>query len=157
MREETITFATTRFGLLEAAVSALVTFPDGLLGFESARRFLAVPHGDGETPFVWLQSVDTPDLAFLLMPPAAVPNVPGYTALLPREIDIACWVIVTVPPGRPRDMTANLAGPLQINMTSRIGRQLVLATEDERMTAVRHRLFPKVAVASSQPAQANLR
>ncbi|MBI4795587.1 MAG: flagellar assembly protein FliW, partial [Deltaproteobacteria bacterium] len=35
-------------------------------------------------------------------------------------------VILTIPQGLPQDMTANLMGPLLINLANRRGKQLVL-------------------------------
>ena len=129
---------TERFGALTLSEDALVTFPEGLLGFADARRFVLVPHGP-DTPFVWLQSAERPDLAFLLLPPAVA--FPEYASVVPFEIgpDATLWAIVTVPAGKPRDMTANLLGPLVVDEAARQGQQIVLS--DERFTT-KHRVFP---------------
>ena len=131
---------TTRFGLLSVDRNALITFEDGLLGFEELRRFVAVPHGP-DTPFVWLQSAERPDLAFLLLPPAYV--FPGYPPGYPPDVPpgAALWVIVTVPPSRPHDMTANLLGPLVVEPETGRGRQIVL---DGERFSTKHRVFPAV-------------
>ena len=59
---------TTRFGLIQACESDLITIPDGLLGFRSFTQYLLLPD-----PVVaglsWLQSVTAPELAFALVPP----------------------------------------------------------------------------------------
>jgi flagellar assembly factor FliW len=51
----------TRFGDVELADEAVVEFPSGLIGL-SGHRYALLPHGpDGV--FVWLHSMDDPDLA----------------------------------------------------------------------------------------------
>ncbi|RMG24439.1 MAG: flagellar assembly protein FliW, partial [Armatimonadetes bacterium] len=52
------------------------------------------------------------------------------------------YVILSIPPGRPHEMTANLAGPLLINVVKRTACQVVV--EDERWTT-KHRVFPETA------------
>lgn len=53
--------------------------------------------------------------------------------------DLKILVILTISPGRPQDMTANLMGPVAINLKNRRGRQLVM--EDPRFSH-KHRLLP---------------
>jgi flagellar assembly factor FliW len=51
----------TRFGDVELSDEAVVEFPSGLIGL-SGHRYALLPHGpDGV--FVWLHSMDDPDLA----------------------------------------------------------------------------------------------
>nr|CAA9237377.1 hypothetical protein AVDCRST_MAG63-1386 [uncultured Armatimonadetes bacterium] len=143
-----IEIETTRFGRLTADEEALLTFPDGLPGFAGARRFVPVPHGD-DSPFVWLQSAERPELAFLLLSPGGA--FPDYAPPLPADTapDAALWVIVTVPPGDARAMTANLLGPLVIEGQARRGRQIIL---DGDRYSTKHRVLP--AGASSAGAAA---
>ena len=139
------TLETTRFGALEVDEASLLTFAEGLLGFDDVRRFVLVPHGP-DTPFAWLQSAERPDLACLLLPPFVA--FPDYApAVSPSEAgpDALLWVILRVPEGNPRDMTANLLGPLVIDEKTRQGRQLVL--NDDRYST-RHRVFPAEAPAA---------
>jgi flagellar assembly factor FliW len=49
--------------------------------------------------------------------------------------EISIFVIVTIPPGEPENMTANLLGPLVVNTQTRLARQLVL---DERRYSHRY-------------------
>ena len=139
---ETLQIETTRFGTVSADPEAVLTFDSGLIGFEDLRRFVAVPH-DPDSPFVWLQSAERPDTAFLLLPPDFV--FPGYGPKLPPDLPAEgrLWVIVTVPPGRPHDMTANLIGPVVVDPATNRGRQIVLDDGDRFTT--KHRVFPAVA------------
>ena len=141
-----LTIDTTRFGPLEVAEEAVLHFEEGLIGFPEMRRFVAVPHADA-APFVWLQSVERADLAFLLLRPEVVR--PDYAPPLPPDVpsDAALWAIVTVPAGRAGDMTVNLLGPVAV--WGNAARQLVL--DGDRFAAC-HRVFP--AAERQQPATA---
>lgn len=139
--------ATTRFGDLVVDESRVLRFPEGLPGFPAETEWVLVPHAaDGASPFVWLQSARRADLAFLLMPPALA--FPDYAPPLPPDVDGAAasgaslWVVVTVPAGDPRAMTANLLGPIVLEEGARRGRQVVLG--DDRYTT-RHPVFPSGA------------
>jgi flagellar assembly factor FliW len=108
---------------------AILTFPEGLIGFSDARTFVLLEPGRTESPFRRLVSVDAPEVGFVVCDPDAL--APGYTAELPVT-DVppehrAVLVIVTVPPDA-REMTANLMAPLVLDRRSRSGRQLVLDT-----------------------------
>lgn len=123
----------TRFGSLDIPSDKLITFPDGLLGFENLTRYAILEHDSG-TPFKWLQSVDEPDLAFVIVDPYEFK--PDYAVELGRDDVVklglkepgaaAVYVLVVIP-NNPAAMTANLQGPLVLNSERRVGRQVVLA------------------------------
>jgi flagellar assembly factor FliW len=140
-----MTLTGTRFGDIDFEVEDVVTFSDGLVGFPDTQRFVLVCVKP-ESPFRWLQSLDEPDLAFLVADP--IHFVPDYQ-LVVAEAEVAglglgddspplVFVTANVPRGRPEEMTLNLAGPLVVNAVSRQARQVVV--EDEAYT-VRHRVF----------------
>ena len=54
---------TTRFGAIEVQEDQVITLVEGLLGFSEARRFTLLDDEIGE-PFQWLQSLESPPLAF---------------------------------------------------------------------------------------------
>ena len=73
---------TTRFGPVEVDESRLIEIPAGLLGFSSFKTFsLLQPDENGV--FFWLQSVETPDLAFVVTDPALW--VPDFQATIRKE------------------------------------------------------------------------
>jgi flagellar assembly factor FliW len=127
---------TTRFGTVEVGNDRLMDFPAGLLGFSSYTRFaLLQPDEDGI--FYWLQSVDSAELAFVVTDPGRWCD--EYEATVRREhmdlldleslTDARVFVIVN----KYDDMlTANLQGPLVINLRNRRGMQIVLS--DQRWT-----------------------
>ena len=122
---------TTRFGVVEIDAQRIITFPAGLLGFSSFKRY-AVLQPDEDGIFYWLQCIDCPELAFVVTDPALW--APGYQATIRREqmehLELASldearvFVIVN---RYDRTLTANLQGPLVINAGTRQGMQLVLA------------------------------
>jgi flagellar assembly factor FliW len=132
---------TTRFGPVEVDESRLIEIPAGLLGFSSYKTFsLLQPDENGV--FFWLQSVETPDLAFVVTDPALW--VPDYQATIRKEQmeelglgetgDAQVLVIVNK---REKSLTANLQGPIIINTANRRAMQLVLA---EKKWSTRHEL-----------------
>ena len=126
------TIASDVLGPLTVPPSSVIRFPAGLFGFPECRAFVLVPSArDG---IYWLQSADHPSLAFVLVDPFAVTT--GFAVDLQpadlAELDageasaIAVLAIVTLPrPGeRP---TANLQGPLALNLAAGLGKQLAAA------------------------------
>lgn len=136
---------TSRFGELEIPESLIIQMTKPVLGFEELRRYVIVETRDFE-PFKWFQSVDDPEVAFVLVNPLLF--FPDYAIEVnPREIDelhvdnvrdVVTYAIVTIPSEYTR-MTANLQGPLLINTRTNLGKQLVLVNSSYR---IRHSLFP---------------
>jgi flagellar assembly factor FliW len=129
--------ASDRFGDIEVDTTQVLHFPEGLLGFPDARRF-AMFDPQGTDTYYWLQSVDDPSLAFLTVVPWVF--CPEYEPELPPEDEerlgleaptdaiVLCLLTVHREAGveRPSGITANLLGPLVVNATTRLGRQVVL-------------------------------
>ena len=67
MTTETITLESTRFGQLEIPHDAVVEFPNGLIGL-GGRRYALLARSEDAT-FVWLHSLEDPDLALPLTNP----------------------------------------------------------------------------------------
>jgi len=126
---------TTRFGRLEMEQSRIIHFPAGLLGFPANKDFVILEHKPN-SPFCWLQSVDSPALAFVLTNPFLV-QTDYLEGLSPTEKEIfgqgengsqkVVFVLVTIPRGEPEKMTVNLLGPLVIDIATKTGSQVVLA------------------------------
>ena len=131
--EATIKAASTRFGEIEVAGDKVVTMTSPVPGFPDSRRFVLWLQKP-DSPLMWLHSLDEPDLAFVVMQPAAL--ISGYQPAIPAPVrdelqcrpgdEVEVLVILTIPHGRPLEMTANLLGPIVVNVTARLGRQLVL-------------------------------
>ena len=56
---------TSRFGEIEAAEESIIQFAAGIPAFEEEREFIIIPYEEG-SPYVFMQSVKTPELAFLM-------------------------------------------------------------------------------------------
>lgn len=147
----TLAIKTTRFGELAFEKDDLVTFVGGIVGFPDLRQFVLIQHQEG-SPYRWLQSVDDGSVAFLVVNPTEF--VPGYAPEMPQNAALQLglaedtprlvYTIVTIPRGRPDEMTVNLAGPVVVNAETGQAVQVVL--EDERYP-IRHRVFASQAAA----------
>lgn len=147
---ERMTIITRQFGSIDYAEEAVITFPEGLLGFERMHRFLLIDQPEVE-PLRWLQSLDEPQIAFTVIEPELVfPDFKVHLTASDREglglaagVEPRLLVLVTVPKD-PADMTANLMGPLVLHPQNRLGRQLVLHDSPH---GTRERLIPGAASA----------
>ncbi|MCC6446109.1 MAG: flagellar assembly protein FliW [Armatimonadetes bacterium] len=112
---------------------SVLTLPDGLLGFDHLTRYVVLSDND-KSAFRWLQSLEDPAVAFLLIDPWCFR--PDYGPEIRNE-DVAAlgirpesakivYAIVTIPPGQPEAMTANLLGPIVINVSAQTGRQVIV-------------------------------
>lgn len=131
-----ITIHTSRFGAITVSDDVLVTLPAGIIGFPEATRFVVLDH-DRPAPFKWLQAVDAPDLAFAIMDPVDLSC--DYSITLSDEdikelcvhehVQFAIFVILTVRSAEADGTTANLRGPVLVNMQTRTGKQVVLVED----------------------------
>jgi flagellar assembly factor FliW len=129
----TVTIESQALGRMTVSADRIITFASGLPGFPEARRF-ALINDHLEPPFYCLQCVDIPSLAFVVADPAAlvmdyrpkngVNTLKELQASSPEELQVL--VTLTIPPGRPREMTANLMSPLLINPEQGLGKQVVI-------------------------------
>lgn len=123
-----------RLGDLDVDDDKVLTFPEGLLGFPGHAHFVMVDI-DGGDAYRWLQSVDDPALAFLaVIPwhffPDYEPEIDGVTETEldlhdPGDAIVLC--LISIREDADPAITANLLGPLIVNTTTRVGRQVVLA------------------------------
>ena len=128
---------TTRFGILHVREDQVIDVPTGILGFPEDKRYLLFSHQEG-SPFWWFQSLDHGALAFVLIDPFLIKTdyelemSPEDTARLQLEKgeeglkEIQPMVLVSISRGEPRVITANLLGPIVINLNKRVARQVVL-------------------------------
>ena len=138
---------TTRFGDIDVPESGLIELPDGVLGFPESKRYVLLEHDSEGTPFRWLQSVDDPNLAFIVIDPNLL--VDDYVIEFDDETaeNFGCqtvseqfgmMAIVNVPREEPIKMTANVRAPIIVHLEKRIGWQVVLPNDNY---PIRHRIF----------------
>ncbi|MBI5360795.1 MAG: flagellar assembly protein FliW [Planctomycetes bacterium] len=137
--------STTRFGEIEITTEDIYGFPDGILGFPEVKQYVILDNSNGG-PFRWLQALDVPSLAFVVIDPLLFH--PDYKVEVKKE-DIASieigdvedgfvLVILTVPGENPADITANLLGPLIFNSRKMLAKQIVLTGSNYE---TKHRVF----------------
>ncbi len=113
-----------QFGELDYDSRHEITFPQGLIGFERTTRFLLV-NDESATPFLWLVSLEDPDLCFPLIDPQLV--LPGYAvAGVAPDATVLNLVALRTP---LEDSTVNLRSPVVIGKDPQVGRQLVLESD----------------------------
>jgi len=127
---------TTRFGTIEVDSDAIITFTQPILGFQEFRRFVLLP-GPADDNICWLQSVESKELAFILMDPKAM--IPDYKVeLRPHELselavnspdELQIYTMVVVPQDRSKVRT-NLKAPILISPKHRLGKQTILDRSD---------------------------
>ena len=126
-----VTVHSDLLGPLVVDPSSLIAFPAGLYGFPECRSFVLVRTArDG---VYWLQSADHTALAFLLVDPFTI--APGFAVdLAPSDLadlqadeasSVAVLAIVTLPATRGARPTANLQGPLALNLGAQRAKQIV--------------------------------
>lgn len=107
-----------------------IVLPLGLLGFEQIKNFVLLTDPEAE-PFLWLQVVNDPGLAFLVVSPFLVKadyrpdlseqDVEFLDVASPE--DVLMFNIVTV---RPNGVsTVNLKGPIVLNRRTLVGKQII--------------------------------
>jgi len=112
---------------------AEITLPAGLMGFPEVKK-LELIHNIEELPFRWLRSTEDRGLAFVVVHPDGL--IPDYQLELTDEDasdlglsdsnDALVLNIVTVRKGGLAEATVNLIGPIVVNRSTCIGRQVVL-------------------------------
>lgn len=108
----------------------VIHLPGGLLGFERIKKYVLLSNPD-EAPFLWLQMLDDPNLAFLVVSPCVV--VADYKPEISEEDteflglqspqDALVFNIVTIQPDGPASV--NLKGPIVLNRFTLVGKQVV--------------------------------
>lgn len=128
---------TKPFGAMKIDERQILSFPEGILGFEKYNEFALIEENE-ESPFKWLQSLSELDLAFIVIQPDLF--APDYKPVIGQEdletIQLAqieegvVMTIVTIPNDNPRMMTANLQGPVIINPKNRMAKQCISKNEN---------------------------
>lgn len=148
-QKQMVRFKSEKLGEIEYDETQVISFSEGMLGFPDYTRYVLVQSEKG--PFVWLQSLDEPTLAFVVMDPWLYlpeyePDIPDADVeelefRAPYNMSVFC--VVTVPPN-PEEATINLMGPVVVNLDTGQARQVAILNSEY---TTRHRL---VNPASSQ-------
>ena len=131
--------ATSRFGEIDIQEDRIIHMPHGMLGFPDRRAFTIFQHNP-DSPFYWFQSIDHPELAFVIVNPFLFK--PDYDVDVAYALKDMSWdadmaekalelyVVVNIPKGSPENMSANLIGPILINVEACQAVQMVLTDSE---------------------------
>jgi flagellar assembly factor FliW len=131
--------STTNFGELEIDEKAIITFEEGLPGFEDEHEFVILNNWDAEDPvgFMWLQSTKNEDLAFVISIPFLLRS--DYEFEIPEEVctkmgitdpsQVGVYTVCKIK-DKVENMTFNLTSPIIVNTTDKKAVQLTL--DDDR-------------------------
>ena len=133
---------TKYFGEIEFSEEEPLSFPRGLFGFEDEKSFLLLPF-EGNGKLYSLQSLTTPQLAFVLMDPFSLtPYTPVLQEEELKELGVKdsqelYYFVMCVVKSPVAESTVNLKCPLAINPDTRVAMQVILEDDEYEM---RHRL-----------------
>ena len=145
---------TTRFGEIEVPEECIISFVDGLPGFADETKFALFPY-EPESAFSIMQSIQNPDLTFLLADPYRFFNDYmfelddrmaaewGFSAENPPHIYTVATMRDTL-----EQMTVNLLAPIVINWPKQIGAQIII---ENKLYSVQQLLFPNGIKTNQSP------
>ena len=135
----------TRFGEIEYDPANLLHFPTGMIGFPTLHDFVVMPNKK-QGPLFWIQSVEEPQIAFVLTDPTnffldyhVVPDESEKASLhLGAEDNSFVLSVVTVPPDQK--ISINLAAPILYAPSTNRAVQVILEDTEYKTKT----LLPKV-------------
>ncbi len=123
---------TGHFGVIDFNEEDFIYFPEGIPGFENSKKYMLIGNDDGEATFFWLQSIDMPELCFVVTDPFMVYD--GYGVDVDDE-DVELLGItdtnrvlsltIVVIPEEINEIRVNLKAPILINMDKKLGKQVI--------------------------------
>lgn len=126
---------TSNFGKIEIKKDKILDFVEPILGFEDYKKFTIIDNLEDDI-FYWLQSLDRPDLSFIMINPLAF--VDKYNLSIPlkfqqrlelgEESEVVFYTIVVIDQ-TTGDIRTNLKAPVIINAGNNKAVQLVLDEE----------------------------
>src|SRR5436190_13364724 len=110
----------------------ILQFDEGLIGFSDCKSFVLMENEE-IAPFRRLQSIDRPEVGFLVIDPALI--VANYHSMIPKReweslelstpaAGIALAICIIGPSSA--ESTGNLQAPLIINYEQMVGKQIIL-------------------------------
>lgn len=131
-----MTINTSRFGEIDIAGEKIISFKEGIPGFENCKSFALITTEETD-PFHWLQAIEEPEIALAVINPFRI--FPDYAPRVPEahiqdiggpsDEDILLLTVAVV----PRDvtnMTTNLVSPILINSVDNLGKQVILENSE---------------------------
>ena len=115
-----------------------ITFKEGIPAFEEYKNYQIELNEDNENPFHKLQSLEEPELSFIVIDPFTFKTDYDFNLTestiekldISQEKDVAVYTIVNIEDEDYNNMTANLLAPIIINTTKRLAKQIILNDTD---------------------------
>lgn len=139
---------TKHFGKIEIDENEIIEFEESIPGFPDVHRYVLLGENDQNSPFLWLQAVNTLEPSFVVTQPKIFK--PEYSPRLTSEViesldikdlnKILFYSIVVV----PEDITqlrTNLQAPIVINTENNKAKQVVLNQPEYKL---RHYIMEEI-------------
>ena len=124
---------TKHFGEININEEQIITFSDGIPGFESLTKYSIIQTHDPDSAFCWMQSTENAELAFALVNPFMIKA--DYEFELTQEKldmlnirapeEVVVYAIVVIPEDVSK-ASMNLKAPIIINSTTKKGAQIII-------------------------------
>jgi flagellar assembly factor FliW len=135
---------TANFGEIEVPEEKIIHFKEGIPGFPRIHRFAVLELADLK-PFQYLQSLEEPPIALLMVNPFLLH--PSYQFQVAdadmddlhtdKPEDVSVYAVATIPENH-LEASINLMAPILVNEKHRCGKQVILL---DSPYPVRHPLF----------------
>ncbi len=136
---------TVRFGQIQIDDESILTFDNGIYGFEDLKKFAIINCTETE-PIFWLQSVEDGDVSLPIIDPFIIKedyviDVDDKELMsigTEKEEDIIVYNVVVLPEDITK-ITINLVAPIIINISNNKAKQVILGLEQD--TSVKYPAF----------------
>ena len=123
-------YQTRDFGEIEIDSNQIIDFRQPIFGFDGYCKYAVLHDSEMDAGIAWLQSVEEPDLCFVLVSSGSAPipykpNLPGDIADIIGEGDYECWLIAVIHDDIEKS-TINLKSPVVINWKTGLAAQVIV-------------------------------
>lgn len=123
---------TVHFGVINIDEADIIYFPEGIPGFENSKKYSLIGNDSGESVFFWLQSLDIPELCFVVTDPFMVYDGYGVDVddedvklLKISDANKVLTLTIVIIPENINEIRVNLKAPILINMDQKLGKQVI--------------------------------
>ena len=134
----------TKLGEMDLSEEEIITFEEGIPGFDHLRKFAIVSVARTE-PIKWLVSLEDKDVALPIIDPwivrldyhVDIPEKDVQDLGIEKNEDVSVWCVVVIPKDKPDDATINLLAPIVVNMKNGKAKQIIMETDEY---TIKHRI-----------------
>jgi len=134
----------TKLGEMDLSEKEIITFEEGIPGFDHLRKFAIVSVARTE-PIKWLVSLEDRDVALPIIDPwivrldyhVDIPERDVQDLGIEKNEDVSVWCVVVIPKDKPDDATINLLAPIVVNMKNGKAKQIIMETDEY---TIKHRI-----------------